>query len=155
EPFDFALCPAVVVDAFEVKEGEGEEAAGMRLVERFEGLLDLAIAIAIEIDNQANARLVHLFQIAGYAFLGQKVLAVPEVVMHVEHGKCRLFHDSRLGDHHRARLPVAEFQVLDVRRLRGERASEVVKDEGDEDRTYHGNSPGLAVSRSLAFSERE
>ena len=56
KPLRFALAPVVVVDAVEVDQREREEAAGVRLVERGERLLQPLAPAAVEIDDACARR---------------------------------------------------------------------------------------------------
>ena len=63
QPLGLALAPAASSMPVEVDQGEGEEPAGMGLVEGGEGLLEPVAPAAVEVDDRLHAGRVHLREI--------------------------------------------------------------------------------------------
>src|SRR5713101_6815633 len=55
------------------------------------------------------------------SFGRQKLRSTAQVIVDVDHRKQRLLDDGGLGDHHGARLPIAQLQLLDVALVLGEK----------------------------------
>ena len=99
----------------------------MGIVEGGEGLLEPLSPAAVEVDDRAHAGRVHLGQVALDPLGRERRLAAAQMVVHVDDREGRLGDLGHLGDQHRPRLPVAEFQLLDVVHSPGLRTQEVLK----------------------------
>ncbi len=110
----FPIRPVGIIDAGKVDQRIGEESAGVGIVERGQGLLESLPPTAVEVDHRADAGRVHLVEVVLDALGRESRLAAAEMVVHVDDREGRLGDLGHLGDQHRARLPVAELQLLDI-----------------------------------------
>ena len=114
QPGGLAVGPAWVVDAGKVDQGVGEEPPGVCLVESGEGLFESVSPAAVQVDDRLHSGRVHLVEVPHDPLRRESCLAAAQVIVNVDDRKGRLGDLGRLGDQHRPRVPVAEFQLLDV-----------------------------------------
>ena len=114
QPRGFTIRPAWLVDSGKVDQGISEESAGVGVVEGGEGLLQSLSPTAVQIDDRADASRIHLRKITLDPLGRERRLAAAEMVVNIDDREGRFGDVGRLGDQHRLRLPVAEFQLLDV-----------------------------------------
>ena len=148
QPRGLAIRPARLVDTVEVDEGVGEESAGVGVVEGGDRLLEPRSPAAVEVNRGANARRVHLGEVALDSLGRERRLAASEMVVDVDDREGRLGDIGHLGDQHGPRLPVAELQFLDVALLlaQGNAGDEQRKGEEPASGSIHGT-----LSRGQGF----
>ncbi len=113
EALHFPIGPVVVIDAVEIDQRKRQKPAGMRLIERCQRLPQSSVPPAVEVDHRPDAGFVHFGQILPDPF-GREVFAAAQMIVNVDHRETGRIDDGRPGDEHRARLPVAEFELANV-----------------------------------------
>src|SRR5439155_17874222 len=85
---------------------EGEESAGVRLIQSVDGLSQRLAPLPVEVDDRSDSGSVHLRQVPAHSLQREKLLPSAKVIVDIDDGKSRLLYPRHLFHHARARLPV-------------------------------------------------
>ncbi len=109
-----APAPILVVDPVEIQQRERQKPPGMSLIQRGQRLFEPLARSAVEVDDRANARRIHLSQIAPDPLGRQGALAPAQMIVNVEYRISGLLDRSLLSLEHRPRMPVPKLQLTDI-----------------------------------------